>query len=433
MNSIPTNEIITSSITKAQNYSRCLIVLLFILGICFFTTVRGWTNICFSLVVLVSMTSLVCSKSKLTKTNHFLDLNKHYYLFFSLAFPIFAVLVTQSIRNDFLIRTYDAPSRMLFAIPVILYLATKKINFTSIIGYCAPICLILTAIVVHTHPEYYAKWAGRYSTKFVDPDSLGDISVVLSSFCLFSLYSPLKSSKSWLALQFIGIIFGLYTVIGTSTRGSWLAIPFILLFWISTYRNKINKNHLIIAPIAVITLSILIYWFAPNIIVRLASIYSETNNWLNHTSLDTSAGIRLTMYKMSWTLFQHQPWAGYGDFGYTKLLDQPWLAASSTKVAKDYMACCGPHNELIANLLRSGVFGGVSYLLILFSPMYFFMKHLSDKNENSRLACQLGIVYLLTLIICGLSLEVLTLKYTVTFYSMLISGLIGQILFNLKE
>ncbi len=418
-----------TSFINSQFVTYCLLIT----GLTFFLTIRGWTNICFALIVLISITSLAFSRLVTTHVSRFFVLKEHYFLFFSLAFPTFAIFVAQAIRNDFLIRTYDAPSRMLFAIPVILYLATKKINFTSIIGYCAPICLILTAIVVHTHPEYYAQWGGRYSTKFVDPDSLGDISVVLSSFCLFSLYSPLKSSKSWLALQLIGTIFGVYIIIGASTRGSWLAIPFILLFWIGTYRNKIHKKHLIIAPIALITMSIVIYWLAPDIIVRLASIYSETNSWLNHTSVDTSAGIRLTMYKMSWALFQHQPWAGYGDFGYTKLLDQPWLAASSTQIAKDTIACCGPHNELIANLLRSGVFGGVSYLLLLFSPLYFFIKHLSDKNENSRLACQLGIVYLLTLIICGLSLEVLTLKYTVTFYSLLISGLIGQILYNLKE
>jgi len=53
---------------------------------------------------------------------------------------------------------------------------------------------------------------------------------------------------------------------------------------------------------------------------RVNSIYHEISSWLNKTNIDTSTGLRLSMWQISWILIKQAPFCGYGDLGYQSQL-----------------------------------------------------------------------------------------------------------------
>ena len=393
-------------------------------------SVKGLTNI--GLVVLVLL-SLYCIKDSI----HYAKLLLHHLtlklMMLTLAMPVSAIILSQFLRQNWVISAYDGPARMLISMSVLLYVMHKKINFSWIIGFCAPLAIIVTLISIQLHPDVITQWGGRYATTFVDPNAFGALTVIFTGFCLFSLNSAIQIkdsffSKLWLSYQLLGFMLGFYLVIGSGTRGSWLAIPVLAMFWLKLNYKKISRYFGIIFSLLIFIIAMLNVLFFPHVFERFASGFSEINHWLQHAERDTSAGIRLSMWHISWDLFINQPILGYGDNGFRAYLNAPFINNEATLIAKNTIYCCGPHNELLANALRFGIFGIISVLCLFLVPLCIFVRKINHNQPEIKLAAELGLVYLTTLAVSSLSMEVFNLKYTSSFYGLIIAGLVGQIL-----
>lgn len=393
-------------------------------------TVRGLTNKCLILLTLLSLCSIKRSiiDSKLLPSQLALKST-----IFTLAVPVLALLFSQSLRQNWLISAYDGPARMLVSISLLFYVVHKKINFSWVIGLSAPLAIMTTLISIHLHPEVIAQWHGRYATTFVDPNAFGALTVIFTGFCLFNLNSAIQTkdsllTKMWFSYQLLGFVLGLYLVMGSGTRGSWLAIPILAMLWVNLNHKKISRQFGIVLGLLIFVVAMLIVLFFPHIFERLVSGFSEINLWLQHGERDTSAGIRLSMWHISWDLFVNQPIWGYGDKGFQAYLNAPFINLEATQDAKNTIYCCGPHNELLANALRSGMLGIISVLCLLLVPLCIFIRKINHYQPEIKLAAELGLVYLITLIVSSLSMEVFNLKYTSSFYGLIIAGLVGQVL-----
>jgi O-antigen ligase len=129
---------------------------------------------------------------------------------------------------------------------------------------------------------------------------------------------------------------------------------------------------------------------------------------------------------MSWELFKHNPLFGYGDGNFGAYLNENWILSISSPETREIILLNGPHNEFLANLLRSGVMGGISVLGLFLFTLRFFWKN--KDNEQSYQASHYGIAFIICLLFCSISSEVLTMKYTATFYGLMIAGLTAQII-----
>ncbi len=409
---------------KQENiwFDSCLTAIL-LSSIACYLTLRGWTNTC--LFLLLAIAFLFIKTSYRNVFQH--ETSRLFWpLFITLSLPVTAIFVSQLGRNEWAFRDYDGPSRMLFAIPLLVYFVYRGIKYTRLIGFAAPMAMLLTTVSVYLHPEVVARWT-RFATTFVDPNALGTYAVVFTAFCLFHLDVSLKSSKTWFLYQLGGVLLGLYLVIGSSTRGSWLAIPVIVGIWLFFNYRKISPLIAAILGIfSVVSLTVLLHYF-PSFNARVLSGFSELASWINRSDIDTSTGLRLSMWKISGQLFLHNPLFGYGTKGYIAYLNEPWLASASA-MAKETMLCCGPHNELLANTLRSGLIGAISVLCLFLIPLTLFVRNSSHEDPDVAKASQIGMAYISVLMICSLSMEVFNLKYTSTFYGLTIAGLFAQII-----
>ncbi len=412
---------------KIRNVSplNILIVFLLLFGLVGFLSIRGATNACLYLLLL---TSLFHVKKGLAFISQADGIKLILPILVTFSLPIFAIFISQLGRQDWLFKAYDGPSRMLIAIPVLFLLSYRKIKFSYLIGIASPLAIFTSALTIYLHPEIVSRWGERFATTFVDPTAFGPYIVILTGFCLFHLDVTFKSSKLWFLYQTLGVITGLFLITGSGTRGSWLAIPAILGIWLFFNFQKLTRPFYIFSIFLLVffTLGASIYF--PQAASRFISGYTEITNWFNQSSLDSATGLRLSMWKISWQLFLHHPLFGYGDQGISAYLNKPWFSATATSEAKATIACCGPHNELIANALRSGVIGVFSTLALFIIPFVFFIKNARHYQTEVARASHLGLAYIACMIISSLSAEVFTLKFTSSFYAIIVTGLLAQII-----
>ncbi len=166
-------------------------------------------------------------------------------LIITMALPVLAILVSQIVRQEWSFKPYDGPSRILLCIPVLFYFLQIKLNFSKIVAFSAPIALLILIPVVYSHPETLERWIGRFATPAVDPTEFGTYSLVLTAFCLFGIETePDKLNLKFLAYQISGFLAGIYLILGSGTRGSWIAIPPLLVLWAVLNRKNLPPKIL---------------------------------------------------------------------------------------------------------------------------------------------------------------------------------------------
>lgn len=395
----------------------------------FLMTTKGWTNSLLLALFILTSIGLIRFKSLIPKTLDQHQKKSIKLIIASLAAGFLAILITQGLRGELVLKAFDAPLRMLLCIPIFLYLCHKPLNIVKVAPYVLSLSFLATFIYILQYPEIPIFWGGRFATKPVDPNAFGVYTTLIFSLLLFSLNlnNPINQ-KLRLFIASLGLVVGAYLIIGSGTRGAWLAIPFLLMAWgIINVKNNLKLTlSLSLLLLAAIWIG---YAVSLNFQARVDSGFYEIHSWIFTTTKDTSAGIRLSMWQVTWDLLQKSPFIGYGDSGYQHLLNDQYLSRSYSPIVLETIAKAGPHNEYIANLLRSGIFGGLAIIVTLFAPLYVYLKSPSkqqgavDRGFNSN---HLGLALFICLAISSMSVEVFNLKYTSSFYGLLIAIIYSQ-------
>jgi O-antigen ligase len=387
-----------------------------------YLTYRGWTNRwLIALFILALIFALTHWKQMKTEFND----RPSQLIILTLASPFLAILFSQLLRNDININAYDGPLRFLLAGLIFLYLKHKQIDFLKAFQYIAPISLLIAVGAIFYYPETSTYWGGRYASYFVDPLTFGGYALVIGFTCLFLL--DIKKDALLLSiLKLLGFSSGLFLSLGSGSRSGWMAIPFVLALWLFIQRK--NKKLMISVSLIFVLALVVTLLLNEHLQQRFLSIFQETLSWFTNQANkeEGSGGMRLTMWKMSWVLFLESPLYGFGDpIGYKHLLDQPLVTSFAGPNALGAITL-GPHHEIFGQMLRSGIFGLVTGLLLFFAPIGIFIQQLHQDSRN--MAAQVGLAFVLGLFICSLSFEVFNLKYTSSFYALILACLGAQAL-----
>ncbi len=387
-----------------------------------YLSLRGWTNITLFLALI-----LVAFRWQSVWPEARAYVPELRGVMLVLFLPIAVLLISQAARQDWIVKAYDGPARMLICIPLMLYLCTKRMDFARLLGVAAPLALFVLVAEVKLNPSASAFWGGRFATYFVDTDTFGVYALIFATFCLFSIDRATAACGKWLlALQLAGVVAGGYLLIGSQTRGAWVALPIVFALWFILRGRTMDRRYLLTLSGGLLLGLMLALVLFPGAAARLSSVFNEVSMWRSGAHRDSSAGLRLTMWHMSWELFKHSPLFGYGDTGFRVYLNEPWITSFASLDARSTILN-GPHNEFLANILRSGVLGGVAVIGLFLAPFRVFWRQRSCQDAQVAKASHIGMAYLVCLMVSSISFEVFNLKYTSTFYGIVISCLVAQV------
>ena len=393
-----------------------------------YLTLRGWTNtltiILFGLALL-HFFRLPRSAWKIKNIS-----GTEWAVIAALASGFLAILISQLLRHNIVFKPYDGPLRMLLSAPIFLFLLKKKVDFVQVFQYICPLSLLILLVLVHSDPVQMQAWGGRFSTYFVDPNTFGINTMLLAFLCLFSIDAVNKDGVALRLLKYAGVLAGFYLEMKSQTRSAWIAEPVMLALWIAIYWQAKSKRELLVSVLISVLAILGFYFFIDFFHVRVNSIYSEISSWLNKTNTETSTGFRFSFWQISWVLFKQSPFCGYGDLGYQSQLLMPHIQTAFSQEAISIMGRNGPHNEYLANMLRSGIFGFIAVSVQFFAPGVVFIRGLRSSAQGIKGTGAMGLCLVMGMMITSLSQEVLTLKYTNSFYGLMIAALCASVLWK---
>ena len=415
--------------------NKSLLCLLSILPLGLFT-VKGWASglsfACAALAILI-----ITSRSLNPKVNE-QDAFWIRLLLLMFTLPLFSVMLSSALRGEWIWANFDSASRFFIAAPIFYAVLRNQLKPLLYLQYLMPVSLILTIVAIPLLPYYgwefnRAIWGDRSATYFVDPLTLGYLSLTLGMLCFFSINMYSKDRWFVIILKIVGTIVGFYISLKTQSRTGWLAIPLVLflLLWLYGPKNKILSTF--IALIISVVLTIGIYQASPTVQNRVHDALVDLKNYkLYQVNSESSIGERISFVRMGFHYYKLSPLYGWGLQGYMVHANDPELvvfASESTRASPGRGSLF--HSEFTTNAVAYGLLGIIYTLLIFFAPLTLCIRQWA-RGVNPRL-CAFGIVYLLCEIVSGLSTEIFGLKFAASFHAVFLACLCAELLSNRSQ
>ena len=414
--------------------NKSLLCLLSILPLGLFT-VKGWASglsfACAALAILI-----ITSRSLNPKVNE-QDAFWIQLLLLMFTLPLFSVMLSSALRGEWIWANFDSASRFFIAAPIFYVVFRNKIRSTHQWQYLIPIGLILTLISTAFLPGYYGVInlfdSSRLAIYFVDPLTLGYLSLTLGMLSFFGINMYSKDRWFVIILKIIGAAVGFYISLKTQSRTGWLAIPLalFLLLWLHGPKNKILSTST--ALIISLLLTVGIYQISSTVQNRMhAGLVDLQDYKLDQVNSESSIGERISFARMGFHYFKLSPFYGWGLRGYMAHANDPELvvfASESTRASPGRGSLF--HSEFTTNAVAYGLLGIIYTLLIFFVPLTLCIRQWA-RGVNPRL-CAFGIVYLLCEIVSGLSTEIFGLKFAASFHAVFLACICAELLSNRSQ
>jgi O-antigen ligase len=383
-----------------------------------FMTFKGLFGVLSAICLLLSLLALGISSDY---PSNFFKEKYSFLIILCLSATVLSLLLTQAIRGDISAAAYDGPVRLLAALPILIAVYKHRINFPKLLSLVIPLALlgilIFAKLSTHTYGE-------RLTNHYLDPIFWGNFSIILGFMSFVSIQS--QDHLLLKIYKFSGLALGISMSLMSQSRAGWIAAIIMALVWLALNRKELTFKKLVVITFASLLTLVLLFIFVDSFSARVNGAITEISGWLNKTQTESATGYRLTMWKMTAHLFSQSPWIGYGEFLTLPVTKDPYILSFADAESIMTIQCCGPHNEVAAQTLRSGIFGISALLATYMIPMYIFLR--SKINQSTVM----GMMLCTGVFICGFATEMLGLKISYTFYAILTSGLIATTLWQKK-
>lgn len=392
----------------------------------FAITIRGWSNSILILGAFFCLVFLGMDKGRKIESKDQASQSLA-LIIFAFSLPVLAVAISSTIRGSFHPPEFDSPIRFFLAIPVFIFAYRTKTNAAKLLQFTIPgaLLIILGQQYITSEPMHWGP--DRMATYFADPLVFGYFSLTFSLICLASI-NLLKPDRPWvIAVKVLCVFIGFYLSIKSGSRTGWLAMPIVLGFLLYQRKNNRKPVH-VFGSLGLIFLAVIIVYLLSSTVnsrINLAANEIISYQWTG-IAPDTSVGLRITFLRIAWDLFFQSPWVGFGDTRF-ELTSIPFKIHSyASQTALDTALKSGFHNEIVTNAIRSGIFGLLSAIFLFAAPFIIFFKNLKSENKSNKANAIVGISFVLCMFISSLSTEILDLKYTASFYALMIALLCGS-------
>ncbi len=213
----------------------------------------------------------------------------------------------------------------------------------------------------------------------VNPMRYGAISLVVMAFSLNAIL-VLRQKKMWLRLLLVAAVcMGLVACLLTQVRGTWLAIPVLMLFY-SVYLYRNGHPKFLVALVVGAGVLVVVASQTQVLQSRAQLIVSDVDSYQKGDS-KSSIGARLDMFKAAGILIKQRPVFGHGLNSYA--LKATEIRKATPGMSNEVGLWANPHNEILQVMVEKGVVGLITLLLLFAAPGYLFLRALSKSDDSS--------------------------------------------------
>ena len=278
-----------------------------------------------------------------------------------------------------------------FMMLVPLYLLLRQFSFKLnwLVGLLALVAIVLgcVSIAQFIAMKYYSTsilatgrvfW-GRPSGG-VNPMRYGAISLVVMAFSLNAIL-VLRQKTLWLKLLLVvACCLGLIACLLTQVRGSWLAIPVLMLAY-AVYLYRAGNPKFIFALVVggVIVVVVAVASQTP-ILKKRAQLIVSNIEMYQQGNAQTSIGARIDMFKAAGILIKRNPVFGLGLNSYSDNATE--IRKSTPGMSREVGRWANPHNEILQVMVEKGVIGLITLLFLFVAPGYLFLLALGRAGDS---------------------------------------------------
>lgn len=236
------------------------------------------------------------------------------------------------------------------------------------------------------------------------PITFGNNALLLGSIAVAGRHDPPFNLRKpvWLALAYMGFVFGLVASLTTQSKGGWPLIPIVLVwvliedFWRSSRRGRLS---FIVIPIAFTCL--LPFMILDSNLNRIKEAASGTITWLKTGEIvEVSAAPRLELWKLGLTIWPEKPWLGHGRSGIVQRMHEK---IETGEINPQIGVYSGLHSESIQLLAEQGLIGLVSWLSIFALSALVFARAYVQNQHVQQVLGQAGLITVISSLIFGIS------------------------------
>lgn len=296
---------------------------------------------------------------------------------------------------------------------ITFYFVTTQVfrNFRNIKLYLGAYMLAFVGIICYTiiHHGMYgfleqpAHWV--MSPFFNDHTSYGAVLAMFYPLIVGLVFSN-QYSRSW-KVVFLGLL-ALFTLalILSYTRAAWVSLIGALgVFIIMRLRIKFVT---VMSLAAVFITALFLSW--ETIVMKLeqnrqdsSASFTEHVQSITNISTDASNLERLNRWGSAWRMFKERPFVGWGPGTYMFQYAPFQLSSEKTRISTNAGDAGNAHSEYIGPLSESGVFGMLSFLIVVITVLYSaIILYPKIENKEHRLYLVSLLLGLITYLIHGM-------------------------------
>jgi O-antigen ligase len=361
--------------------------------------VRRAGNLGFYALLLLAVIIAIC-RIRPSGRSFYALLKEYWPLHLGMAGMVLAIFINQLVLGNFVIKTYDYPSRMAFFV-VLLWVALllpyrlmKHLQWTYVTG------ALLAAVYM------YVTTAGgtlRGYVYFMPIIEFAQMTQLLGFFAVLSINYESRNPlwrRVGIGLKLLAGAAGIYAAYLSQTRGAWLGLPVFILITILVLGRHISIRKQL--TMAITALIVVISLFASSTLVqqRIDAAQQEFSQYYVNGNPATSVGVRLQLWAGSWLLFVEHPLVGVGREGFSVALsglEKRGLLVPQASIQPH------SHNEILYNMMTLGSFGLLGILALYLVPGFYFFREVSHADREIRATAGMGLILCSGFLIQGLT------------------------------
>jgi O-antigen ligase len=184
-----------------------------------------------------------------------------------------------------------------------------------------------------------------------------------------------------------------------------------------------SRRWRLLIPLAVVGVVVCVCVSSAAVRERLLMVWSDVAQY-SQGHKDTSTGIRLQHYEAALRLMQENLVFGLGPNGFANSMQALSDAGQLTPLAAQ-LGRGETHNQMLGYAANYGLLGAIAGFAVHFVPALFFFRYLNSPAPPMRRAALLGLTFVVSFFIFGLTVETFDLKMLASFYAAVIAILGG--------